>query len=1164
MLALIKKGACGVPLIVFLLLVLFPTPLPFSLSPGLATQAKTGWRITALAGSKRLSTGEQIQKTIFPGSRHTYSFPLAAGQYLRVIVQDENVDLRISLFGADLDKLKAVNSRLFGPTPISWVADVDGLYKLELRAIRADATAGRYKLSVETHQAADVADWDTALAEKLFAEGEELSVECRPDSLPSAITKYEEAIGYWRNAGKLEEVALALKNISEAYVMLSQNEKALEYYRQALEFSQIVGNRQLQIEALNGIGFIENDRGAPDITLDYCNQALSLSQEIDYRRGEAQALNNVGLTYYNRGNMRRALELFEQSLAVWPTASDCRGQAQTLLNIGYACEDLGETRKAISYFDQALSLAKKTKDYRVWVLALAVLGLTNTWSGDAQSAFDSYKEAIEVAQSVGDRFGQAVSLNGLGYYYEDLGKEQMALENYLQAAQLFRDIGNRSYEAFTLGYAGHIYFSLGDTDKAFEYYNRHLEICRSLPNPRQEAYVLRNIGAIYAALGKTEEALSNYEAALALSKEVGDPRGQAYILNQLGLIHSQLEDRDKARACFDEALQLLRALEDRSGEVLTLYNMARLKRDLGELAEASNLIQTALQVIERLRANVITEDLRSSYLASVYQCYELYIDLLMQMHKQNPAAGYNLVAFLVSEQGRARSLLEMLKEARANIQKGVDPGLLQKARSLQQLLNAKADRHTLLLEQKLSDQKSEGDGNKNIDEEISTLADDIKQLDKRSDEIEAEIRIRSPQYAALTQPRSLSLKQLQKLLDRNTVLLEYSLGEERSYVWAVTKSSVISCELAPRKDIEMVAQDFHQLIASQQVPVVGEAYAIKAERLKQSEARLNEAAGQLSLMILKPVAPYLGTNRLVIVPDGALQHVSFAALPDPQDVSGRVPLVVNHELSNLPSLSTLAGLRKEFAYRRNADKTLAVLADPVYDNDDNRIKQSTGFTRPSGEQVNPLTSERSFIEPSDAGLVAGFHRLPFSGREAREISQFIPRRKRKVALDFRASRRMAMSAELSRYRIIHFAAHGFLSNAHPKLSGIVLSLVDEQGNPQDGFLRLNEIYNMKLRADMVVLSACQTALGKQIKGEGIIGLTRGFMYAGAARVTATLWRVDDNATSQFMKRFYGEMLTRRRLRASAALRAAQLHMMERTQWKSAYYWAAFVLQGEWK
>lgn len=1140
--------------------------LVFLLGQCLVTHAKSTSNIPVLTGSRILSTRKQIQRTIYTGSRHAYSFVLASGQYLRIMVNQENVDLKISLFGPDLTKVLVVNSRLFGPTPISCIADVAGLYKLEVQALRTDLDAGRYKLSVEPQPDPSPKDLDAVVAEKLFAEGEELSIECKPNSLSSAIAKYEEALGHWRNADKLEDMALGLITIGDAYGLLSENEKAIEYYNQALELSQRVINRPLEIEALNGIGFIENDRGAPDVALSYCSRARLLSKELGFRRGEAQSLNNIGLTYYNRGDMRRALELFEQSLAIWATAVDRRGEAQTLLNVGYAYDDLGETVKARNYFDHALGLARRTKDYRVQILSLAVLGLSYTWLGDKQSAFDAYTQALELARSVGDRFGEAVSLNGLGYYYDDLGKEQTALESYLQAAQLFKDIGNRSYEVFTLGYAGHISFALGDTGKALEYYNRHLEICRSLPNPRQEAYGLRDVGAIYASLGKTDEAMFNYESALALSKEVGDPRGQAYILNRQGLIYSRLENRDKAKECFDEALRLLEALGDRSGEVLILYNMATLKRDLGELQQASNLIQTALQVIERLRTTVISEDLRASYLASVYQCYELYIDVLMRMHKQYPGSGFDGAAFVTSERGRARSLLEMLREARADIRRGISPGLQKKARSIQDLLNAKADRHMLLLGQKLASHASSQNGVRSIDEEIAALTREIKQLDKQSDEVESEIRISSPRYAALTQPGSWSLKQLQHLLDRDTVLLEYSLGEERSYVWAVTKSSLVGYELPPRKDIEKVAEDLRKLISMQQTPIAGETSAIRAERDEQSEARLNETAGRLTQMILKPIAPYLGTHRLVIVPDGALNYVPFAALPDPQESTGNVPLVVNHEISNLPSLSTLATLRKEFAYRKHADKTLVVLADPVYDNDDNRITQIAKArpSRSSKEQTRSISFVRSFIESSDTGLAAGFHRLPFSGREAREISQFVPRLKRKVALDFRASRRMAMSADLDQYRIIHFAAHGFLNSEHPTLSGIVLSLVDEQGNPQDGFLRLNEIYNMKLRADLVVLSACQTALGKQIRGEGIIGLTRGFMYAGAARVTATLWKVDDNATSQFMKRFYGEMLRRKRLRPSAALRVAQLQMIKEPQWKYPYFWAAFVLQGEWK
>jgi CHAT domain-containing protein len=167
------------------------------------------------------------------------------------------------------------------------------------------------------------------------------------------------------------------------------------------------------------------------------------------------------------------------------------------------------------------------------------------------------------------------------------------------------------------------------------------------------------------------------------------------------------------------------------------------------------------------------------------------------------------------------------------------------------------------------------------------------------------------------------------------------------------------------------------------------------------------------------------------------------------------------------------------------------------------------------------------------------------------------------ALDFRASRDVALGGDLGMYRIVHFATHGLLDDQRPELSGLVLSLVDESGRSQDGFLRLNEIYNLRLSADLVVLSACQTGLGKEVRGEGLIGLTRGFMYAGARSVAASLWKVDDVATRELMKRLYTGLF-KSGLKPAAALRAAQLEMLKTTQWRAPYYWAAFVLQGEWK
>ena len=288
----------------------------------------------------------------------------------------------------------------------------------------------------------------------------------------------------------------------------------------------------------------------------------------------------------------------------------------------------------------------------------------------------------------------------------------------------------------------------------------------------------------------------------------------------------------------------------------------------------------------------------------------------------------------------------------------------------------------------------------------------------------------------------------------------------------------------------------------------------------------------------------------------------------PPTTNQRPPLIIKHEIVNLPSASVLAVLRKETAKRKSAPKTVAVLADPVFEANDPRValaKSKRAMSAPSEVATN--VSEENFslavrsMNFKDDRAALG--RLAFSRDEADAIAALTTPAQGMKAVSFDASRTNAMSEKLSEYRIVHFATHGFLNSEHPELSGLVFSMLDEQGKPQDGFLRLHEIYNLKLPADLVVLSACQTGLGKEIKGEGLIGLTRGFMYAGAERVVASLWRVNDYPTAELMKRFYRGML-KEKLRPVAALRAAQLEMWKKKRFSDPYYWAAFTLQGEWK
>jgi CHAT domain-containing protein len=446
-------------------------------------------------------------------------------------------------------------------------------------------------------------------------------------------------------------------------------------------------------------------------------------------------------------------------------------------------------------------------------------------------------------------------------------------------------------------------------------------------------------------------------------------------------------------------------------------------------------------------------------------------------------------------------------------------------------------------------------------------------------EIDGQIRARSPRYAALTRPEPLATGDLQRLvLDENSLLLEYALGEERSYVWALTRTTFAAFELPKRADIEDAVRRVSGELTARQ-PRALESQATSRSRIRDADARYPADAAALSEMVLGPVGSLLGSRRLLVVADGALRYLPFGALPKPQSaLSGgdegttrrasatvAEPLIIDHEVVHLPSASVLAALRNDVAGRPRASKALAVLADPVFDAADERVRQAgrraaqDPAPEPVASAARPLARES---DPIDAtGQIA---RLPFTRREAESILALLSPEETLRALDFRASRATVTSDVLREFRVVHFATHAFLDDARPELTGLALSLVNERGESVDGFLRLHDLYDLEMRAELVVLSACQSALGKDATGEGLIGLARGLMYAGAPRVVASLWKVDDAATAELMKRFYAAMLGPQKLSPAAALRAAQIDLSKQRRWSAPYYWAAWVIQGEYR
>ncbi|MFM8295485.1 MAG: CHAT domain-containing protein, partial [Microcystaceae cyanobacterium] len=583
---------------------------------------------------------------------------------------------------------------------------------------------------------------------------------------------------------------------------------------------------------------------------------------------------------------------------------------------------------------------------------------------------------------------------------------------------------------------------------------------------------------------------------------------------------------------YQQSLKLRQQIGDRPKESISRYSLAQLYAQQGKFPQAKQEIEQAIKIIEILRGQVNNQELRTYFLGSKQDYYRFYIDLLMQQHRQFPRQGWDAKALAISEQSKARSLLDLLRQMPEPITQGITPQQLAQKQQLEEQLES-LERRRIQLFNQANTQTINPQQTQELETQLTQVSEQYQQL-------LTTLKQTSPGYANLTQPSTLNLKQIQALLTPDTALLEYALGQERSYLWVVTKNQLQSYTLLREVTLNQAVKEFR------------DSFLIPSNRLRRSLAIRTGFA--LRNQILPPQLT-LKNQRLVIVGDGSLLYLPFAALPDREKLDPQLKyLIDNHELTFLPSASVLKTLRDNSKNRPLATKTLAIFADPVFNLQDERLK-------PLGLKASPSVSPELMRSARESGVL--FDRLPFTQTEAEQILALLPQQSSLPEIGFSANRNRSLNAQMDQYRLIHFATHGLLNSQSPQLSGLVLSLFNPQGRSQNGFLRLYDIFNLRLAAELVVLSACQTGLGKAIKGEGLIGLTRGFMYAGANRVVVSLWSVDDLATSLLMTEFYRGIL-QKNLSPGLALQKAQQKIKGDKDLASPYYWAAFTLQGEWQ
>lgn len=1024
-----------------------------------------------------------------------------------------------------------------------------------------------------------------------------------------SIKYFEQVVPLMEAAGERNNLAIIYSQIASCYDQIAEYQKAFDFYNKALPVLQAEGDKLNSAAVIRAIGSVYSRLGNNHQALEYYLHALQIFTQLGNKRYQAMSLNSIGITYQTMGEIQKAIEYFQQSIPLRREVEDKVGEAVTLGNIGNLYLQIGELNQAIDFLNKALELQKITGDKQGEITTLANLGSFFINLGEIQKALEYYQQALEIAQEREDIVSIIVSLIGIGLIYRDQAKYQKALTTYTEALSLARKTGSIKYEPSILSNLGELYFTVGEFQrsiktaedalelarklkdrplegkilhnigtqfnkqrlhpKALEYLTKALEIHRATGNKLWTATTLNQMSSCLFAMGETQKGIETGKEALKIRRELKDRSGETRTLLQLGHFYRTNQDYSTAADYYQQSLALSQELKDKFVESRVWLGMAQLSKAQGNLEEAQNNIEQALKISEALRSNVTNQTLRTSFFGTIRELYDEYIEILMRRHALQPEAGFDRQALNVSENARARSLIELLTETRVDIRQGVDPNLLTEERLLVDKIAAGNNRLTqLLLKPQAPELKTR-------------LEQELDQLTTQYRDIQAKIRQESPQYAAISQPQPLTAEEIQsRVLDENSVLLEFALGTDQSYVWAVSKTGVASAKLPKQSEIEPLVRKLYDLVQQNRQTGVGRNLTgVKTDHQWKSEYQ--EIAAELSRMLLEPVAGHLKGKRLLIVPDGALHYLPFAVLPEPGTVPGKdspEPLLVNHEIVTLPSAATLVALREDSTRRKPASRELIVLADPVFSLKDPRVSQPKTQPGPTAESTEPVTSEGDRIRnrmltiklPSASSsspvgeTTIDIPRLQYTRDEANQIAKLIPSASQKLkALDFAATRERVESPELNQYRYIHFATHGLLDSQRPELTSLVLSLVEKDGTSKNGFLRAFDVFNLNLSAELVVLSACQTGLGQEIRGEGMVGLTRGFMYAGAKRVVVSLWEINDLATAKLMEKFYRKLI-KNKLSPPAALRAAQLEMWRSRQWNSPFYWAAFQLQGEYQ
>jgi CHAT domain-containing protein/predicted negative regulator of RcsB-dependent stress response len=943
-----------------------------------------------------------------------------------------------------------------------------------------------------------------------------------------ALQKLETSAQLFLSAGEKLEAARVLNRVGRLQLILGSTSDSISAHNQALSLLKETPSVEVEVDNLNGLAAAYlrnlNKRDAEQAL----HRSIWLSDQEHYTPGKAQALLTLSnlQSYENHGvAVRTALE----SLALWTTIGDKPAIARTHEQMGdyYLAQHL--LAEATQSYEQALQIWRDLNNSPGQAAALINLGYIDLRRAEWQSGMSRFGQAGALidAQSEPQMMGQISC--GMAELYNAHNMAEEGLIYYEQALNYYQQSQNTYLIWYATCHLGWTYYLQQNYPEALSKLQQSLTYLKD--EEIAKAMTREYMGRVYLETGDYPAALQAFQFALGVFTQTGNPMEAARVQ---ALTASALERQGQlasARRNYQKALEFAERVSDRVSAATIYHALGRVELKSGNQQKAEAYLLRSIDITEKLHGVSTIRDLRTAFYGSVHDRYQTYIEYLMTKARTSPGNGYDVRAFETSESAKARSLAEFFRATQANVAPGIDSELAKEESSLRQLLAQKAEYRTKLLTGRVP-------GSKEVLNEVNA---DFSRLETKYNDLIATINQRFPAYKQMMEPANSSLRRIQDEVIQNdqTLLLEYSLGLEKSYAWAVTRNSIKVVELPGREEINDAAKKLSGLLVLPPAP--------------DSESKLNQAAQDLSRMILAPLAADLNKQVIIVVADGGLNYVPFQILPQP---SNNEPLVADFEIINAPSASVLGDLRREAAQRRPATRLLAAFGDPVFNQTQiaqNSTSTAVGMVRWRSAMRDIRPDRHSF----DSSMIP---QLFYAARELANLRE-LGGSDALVLSDVSATRDSLLKTDLAQYAMLHLATHGIFDPDRPEDSGLLLSTTNSDGQQIDGFLRLQDIYELRAPVELVVLSACETALGRDVQGEGLVGVTRGFMYAGASSVIASLWKVDDAATAELMKIFYTNML-QHGMTPGEALRAAQNSIRQDPNWRSPYYWAAFTLQGE--